>query len=245
MSGDWIFFIILTLFFLIFGATAVYVFGFRPESMPDHVIYLTIRYPEQEDLLYSDGYYHFVDQRINVGSKVMTWISCGVYYGDIQNRLKIKEIPKIEVNLATNKINLLNLNLVHKNVDIGRRILEETQRLLMESETVHEILYTASILNANQALKNQQNLMVYTTIIDRLSIELNDKQETLQRLIRVLANLNRSFESEGSMYSEELASSRLSDKKLLGIFGVISLTIGIFSAFLMEVKARRMKDENQ
>lgn len=204
------------------------------------------------------------------GKKILIHICKKMQISEYLNNIlkNQKELIHREIKRENNVLGILekqNNRLKERTLIIEKRIKEnvksvsELQSRLMElkkntknllknaDETSIQLYHNYSeILNWNiNNLKGRQefsrlNSLIYNEFLRKLKKEISMKEIEIEKFNAMVKKLHPVFEYVGPVFGEIIPLKRLSNKKIIGLFTMIGLFIGISIALLLGVRERHI-----
>ena len=163
----------------------------------------------------------------------------------IQNLLKTEENLIIaEINKYKTETEALAHKISRLETDIGKvdNLLKANKewmnRLIQDIGEETAIEFIRLFEKQFQQLAVSQR--VYHDLLYRLMLDGNRNRRMTGKFENKLENIKKVFEPEGPISSTLVQSKRISNRKIIAMAGIIGLALGIFVAFILEMRARRL-----
>ena len=145
----------------------------------------------------------------------------------IKNNVLGKKILQLEADI--NSINYL--------LKANREWMDRLIQDIREKEKATELMRFFDKLLLQLAMSRTIN----NELLNRYISETNQNKNEIGNFENMLENIDKAFEPEGSISTSLIRIERISNKRIIAISGIIGLALGIFLAFILEVRARRSK----
>ena len=153
-------------------------------------------------------------------------ISADINEYKIKNKILDQKILQLEANI--NNIN----NLLKTNREWMDGLIQD----IREKGKTNELIRFFE----KQLRQLTMSRPIYNELLNRYISEINQNKNEVGNLENKLENIDKAFEPEGSISSSLIYIERIPNKKIMAISGIIGLALGIFLAFILEIRARRL-----
>jgi hypothetical protein len=96
-----------------------------------------------------------------------------------------------------------------------------------------------------QQLRLALSLKTHHSLLGRLQLERESRKSRVDRLHHMIITLEKTFDSEGPIYSDLILTDRTANYQIIGVTGIVGIFLGIFIVFLSEVKKRTINNREQ
>ena len=190
--------------------------------------------------------YHEEDKGKRIINEVVTLLKQNQILQGTVKREKQALLSGIRKHMLENEVLEQKISQLKNEMSTIAGLIADNKKMLdrvLENQTAYAIDKQMIDLFERQQLQWNMSRSMLSELLNRLIRENKKNNDAIAEFETKLDNLKKAFKPEGSTYSSLVhREDGLSVQKIFAISSVVGLAMGIFLAFIIEVRKRRLTD---